>query len=781
MARGDPAITSFNGGIFSPLMRARADYAKYSSGGDVIENFVPTVQGPMRRRVGTQFLGALPAGKTLAIFIPFEANTGAAFMLEIGDAYTRFWHAPSRALVLDNGAGVGVLPPGTGNPFTMTTPWGAGNLLDAATSAHALQTAQSNDIMWLVHGSFAPRKIKRTALYTFGLAPMGDVPNASGDPPCPFKDVVTQSISVTPSAITGVITLTASAPLFTSSWAGPEPNSNYMRIDQPAADSVIPWETGKVVALNDIRRAGGRNYKATGAGTTGTVKPTHSFGTKSDGGVSWAWQDDGYGIVAITSVISSTVANAVVTGRQLPSSVNNLATTRWARCAWNADDGFPNAIAFFRERLCFARGQTVWASVAGDFENFQTEDGGTVTPDLSLTATIAARKNDRVLWLAPGTDLIAGTPSGGFAIAEMTTAEAFGPGNARSTPIEGFGAHPVVPERIGDGYLYLQRGGRRLRELAYNPQAGTYYVSRDLTVLAENVVPRLGLAKVALQKQPDSVLWGVSATGKLLGLTYDKEQEVWAWHTHPLGGVGYGSPGNYPIVQSIGAVISPDGASDDLYLLVNRNIGGVSQRYVELIGPARDLHDASTLYYHDIASVQSANYLDCSIIAAIPKNATSVAAAHLVGATANALIEGYVANAGVVAASGLTVDKLNEPRTARVGFEYSSRWRSMPLHGSSATGAPETKKSKVQGLGVRFNDSVGFRYGANDLSDTDRAEMRIAGDMKMDEAVPLQSGDLYVLPRGEYTETPQVCIVQDQPLPLTVVGLYPRLTVEDSR
>src|SRR6266496_1239563 len=102
--------------MFSPLMRGRADYAKYNSGADLLENFVPTVQGPIRRRVGTQYVGALPAGKTIAIFVPFEANSGAAFMLEIGDLYTRFWHAPTRQLIVDLGGGVGGLPPALGSP-----------------------------------------------------------------------------------------------------------------------------------------------------------------------------------------------------------------------------------------------------------------------------------------------------------------------------------------------------------------------------------------------------------------------------------------------------------------------------------------------------------------------------------------------------------------------------------------------------------------------------------------------------------------------------------------
>ena len=54
MAEAAPILTSFNAGELSPLLEGRVDLAKYQSGCKVLENFVPTVQGPAIKRSGTK-------------------------------------------------------------------------------------------------------------------------------------------------------------------------------------------------------------------------------------------------------------------------------------------------------------------------------------------------------------------------------------------------------------------------------------------------------------------------------------------------------------------------------------------------------------------------------------------------------------------------------------------------------------------------------------------------------------------------------------------------------
>lgn len=56
----------------------------------------------------------------------------------------------------------------------------------------------------------------------------------------------------------------------------------------PEADAPA-WVTGEAVLLNQRRKSGQNYYRATADGTTGATAPTHTSGSVSDGGVTWAY------------------------------------------------------------------------------------------------------------------------------------------------------------------------------------------------------------------------------------------------------------------------------------------------------------------------------------------------------------------------------------------------------------------------------------------------------------------------------------------------------------
>lgn len=59
--------------------------------------------------------------------------------------------------------------------------------------------------------------------------------------------------------------------------------------------------------------------------------------------------------------------------------------------------------------------------------------------------------------------------------------------------------------------------------------------------------------------------------GKLLGLTYDAEQNITGWHEHATGGA----------VESIKVIPDIDGGRDELWMVVRRTINGATVRYLE--------------------------------------------------------------------------------------------------------------------------------------------------------------------------------------------------------
>ena len=58
----------------------------------------------------------------------------------------------------------------------------------------------------------------------------------------------------------------------------------------------------------------------------------------------------------------------------------------------------------------------------------------------------------------------------------------------------------------------------------------------DMTILSEHITEG-GLSQLAYQQEPNQIIWGVRGDGELIGLTYQREQEVTAWHRHIFGGI----------------------------------------------------------------------------------------------------------------------------------------------------------------------------------------------------------------------------------------------------
>lgn len=797
MARQDPALTSFNGGELSPWLRGRIDVAKYQQGLERCFNMVARVQGPAVRRQGSQYTAR--CGTSGDVFeIPFEANTGANFVLEAGPNYLRFYDGKTRLSIRLNGSTWAPGPLSLGGFAQLATPWGS--LYNALDATPLLQYAQSNDVMWLVHPSTMPQKLSRIAAYQFQMANMGDGTNV----PVPFKDVnPTNAIVITASATSGVITLTASAPYFTAAMVG-----EYFYLEKPISDPVLPWKTADAtVVTGNFRSSNGRNYVAGTTGTTGTVTPTHTFGSKSDGGVVWTFYDDGFGVVGINSFNSTT---SVTCGGaiQLPDSVRSAGTTRFARQAWNIDEGYPNSVCLFRERLCFARGQTIWCSVSGDYENFQRyEAGGQTSLDLAVVLTIAAEKNDRILWIDALQRMVAGTASNIWSIGEASIQDAFGPGNASAHVVSADGANGCRPVKVNEGLLYVQRGGVRLRELLYNIQIDDLG-SIDLSEYAEHIPAAIHITQIAFARLPDPIIWCIGATrdagGNMVptpmfaGLTYSRSQQVGAWHQHRLGDTTstfasgfYGGTAPY----SIAVVTSPDGTNDDLWIATNRVFRDLSQgKFLEIIGPACADGSATTpIPYTQVILPSQTAYLDFAGASSVLAGSSFISPVPWIpiGELAGAQVFGSVSPAATIAGGGLPTAAGNPSQNipAWVGYNYNSDLKPMGLVGGSAVGTAAGKLGKVSCMTVRLYLSGGPLYGfddsllpafigPSDQVDLYRLEMRDGTD-SMDSAVLLKSGDFEMKPEGGHASPPRVFLRQDLPVPMNVLAIFPRLTVED--
>lgn len=613
MARAAPILSSFNAGELSPSVEGRVEVAKYNNGCKTLENYLMTIQGPAKRRAGTRMVTEVKDSTKQTWLVRFEFSSSQAYILEFGDKYIRFYtnhgqvqvsgvaaynNATAYAvgdLVSSGGvnyyciaATTGNTPPNatywyalTGTIYEIPSPYGTADLT-AADGTFNLRFTQSNDVIYLASQSYAPRKLSRYGATNWQfstLTPKGG----------PFKALNATATTVYANATTGTVTLTASSSIFTSTMVG-----SVFYLGQKSVVDVKQWEAGKAITLGGLRRSDGKNYKALNAATTGGNKPLHTEGAVYDGdsGVQWQFQDPGYGYVLITGYTSGTVVTGTVVS-QIPDNAVGVAnaSTRWALGAWSDAEGWPSQVEFFKERLCFGRGQGVWMSVAGDYETFTSrDDGGVVTADMAINITLQSSKKNSLQWFSTGDALVCGTAGTEFAIKSITENQPFGPENCTAPQVSTFGSRSIVPALVGEAALFVQKSGIKLRDFVYD-YLSNKFKSLDQNSLADHITQG-GLVQIAYQQEPNSVLWAVRSDGLLLAMTYSREQyespPFGGWHRHPIGGAfGTGKA----VVESIASIPSPAQDRDELWLIVKRTINGTTKRYIEYMEYERRIND----------------------------------------------------------------------------------------------------------------------------------------------------------------------------------------------
>ena len=717
MAKASIAQRSFNAGELSPQLKGRTDLEKYGNGCDEMINFLPQVHGPARKRPGTRFVKEVKNSAKFHRLISFEFSTEQAYILEFGDNTLRFY--ADGGIVLSSGV-----------PYEISTPYDSDDLA-------SLDVAQSADVVYIAHPDYPPYKLSRFGPTNWTITPViFDWP--------PFNDENTEDLTLAASAVTGNgITVTASANLFVSEDVG-----SYFKIAEVLASKHDQWEPGKSVSSGNTRWYEGNLYQATSTGTTGGRPPIHTEGTESDGVVSWAFLHDGGGYFQITAVASATSATANVIKR-LPTT---SATKKWSEGAWSDRRGYPGAVTFYEDRLWFAgsrsRPQTLWASTSGDYENHQY---GTNDDD-ALNYTINTQDMNTIHWLSPGKVLAVGTANGEFTLSATQISDPVTPTNVRIVPQTTFGsAANVRPLKIGNVIIFLQRAKKKLREYVYNFETDSY-VAANMNVLAEHITGP-GLSDIAYQQEPYQIVWGACTCGTLIGMTYERQEEVVGWHRHTISGD----------VESVAVIPHWDGDQDVLFMVVRRTIDGQTKRYVEYLEK----------YYDDEESF----YVDSGLSYNGAPVTTLSGLGHLEGEEVAVLVDGAVHPNVTVESGSITLQYAGS--VVNVGLPYTARLRTMPLEAGAADGVAMGKTMRVNNIVMRFDQTgPGVFYGP-DGTRLDELHPRRTTDL-MDSPIPLFTGNTPALPwPGEYQQSPQLVVEHRLPTACTLVALMPQLHTYD--
>ena len=467
-----------------------------------------------------------------------------------------------------------------------------------------------------------------------------------------------------------------------------------------------------------------------------------------DSANNWTWLE-------IKTVTSTLIVVATIKG-EAPN--NGTAVTGWRLGSFSETSGYPSIVTFFEERLVWAasttRPQTMFFSRSADYVNYApTEPDGTVVDDNALVYTIATDQVNLIRWMRSGEVLSVGTAGGEFIVSSGSNKEPLSPTNARIVRQTTFGSSSVKPVQSGNSVLFVQRAGRKVREYIYQYESDSYNAP-DLSLLADHITVG-GITDMAYQQEPDSIVWMVRKDGVLLGLTYERSQEVTAWHRHTVGGTN-------AKVESIAVISAPDGNRDDLWAIISRTINGQTKKYIEYLGEGLADEDTTAVNAKFLDSMMTYDGLPTTTISGLH---------HLEGEKVDILADGSVHPCATVVNGGITINKAAS--VIHVGLPYQSILQTMRIEGGAEDGTSQAFKKRIAKIHIRFFKTVGAKFGT-DINSLQTLTFRQSGD-RMGEAVPLFTGDKNQQFSNKVETDGFIVIEQEQPLPLTVLAIMSEL------
>ncbi len=282
------------------------------------------------------------------------------------------------------------------------------------------------------------------------------------------------------------------------------------------------------------------------------------------------------GVVEITDVTSTTVA----TGTVLQTLGSTDKTHRWSEGYWGNYRGWPHCVAISsEERLTFAGSEsfplTVWGSKSGDYTDMTA---GILDDDAIIFTLVGSGRQNAIRWIVSKNALILGTYGGEHLLGASDDKESLTPTNVTAKIQSTYGSEDVQAILVGDSILFVQRGGRRLREMHYEFEKDSM-IAEDLTVFANHITEST-IDDIAYQRTPDPAVWAIRGDGQIAYLSYERSQDVWSWCrlvTSTKAGTDDAVESDFESV----AVIPSSGEEDQIWVSVNRTIGAATVRYIE--------------------------------------------------------------------------------------------------------------------------------------------------------------------------------------------------------
>ena len=409
MTRAVTIQSNFTTGEIDPLLRSRIDINQYYNALEQARNVIIQPQGGATRRPGLQFISEIPSAanpQNGCRLVPFEFSTTQSYMLLF--VHNRMYIYKDKVLQTNINS--------SGNDYLVTT--------ITSTMIKTMDYAQSADTLIAVQEDMAPKKITRGGSHTSWT--ISDI-SFEFIPKYPFSlSTSNPSATLTPSAVDGNITLTASSGVF-------------------ASGNVHDY----VEAADGIGRA--RITRFDSSTVVEAVVEIPFFNTTAIASGSWLLETDYVDV-------------------------------------WSATYGYPRTVTFHEGRLYFGGSKslpnTVFASRVARFFDFNP---GESLDDDAIEVTLNTGQVNAITGMFSGRDLQLFTKGGEFFLPQsdldpITPNNIVIQGATKRGSKEG-----IKPVGAESGTMFIQRSGKSLREFLFS-DVELSYISNNISLLSSHLL-----------------------------------------------------------------------------------------------------------------------------------------------------------------------------------------------------------------------------------------------------------------------------------------------------
>jgi hypothetical protein len=752
---GNLLYQSFAGGEITPELYGRLDLGKYQTGLALVRNWLVLPHGPVQNRSGFAFVNeAKDVGHNVRV-IPFSFSAEETMVLEFGHEYIRF-HTNGATLletakpVVSIATGITTQQQVTAHGFSTgdwvytiagalsgfrfyrivvvdadnyelrtiagaqvdTTGWplyaGGATAARVYTLASTYQGVdlldlhfvQSADVLTITHPSYPIRELRRLGATNWTLVTVSFAPTLAA-PAAPTVAItgpgggtaVVHDYVITAIAADGLEESLASA---------------------SSASAAIDLS----VAGNEATIAPSVALPAVVARFNVYKKLSGLFGYIGQSSVAGTFHDNN-----ITPDMTKTPPEASITLNTLPGLYPSAVTYHEQRRAFGATNADPAGL---------------WMTRPGTESNLTTSIPS--QDDDAISLRIKAREQNRIRHLVSLGDLLALTASGEWRIFSGDQ-PVITPTTISAKQQGGTGASNVQPALTSGSVLYVQSRGSHVRELTFsNDKNG--YVTTDMSIMAPHLFDTVIVYDIAYARAPMQTLWVVTSDGRLLGMTYVPEHQVFAWHQHTTDGS----------FESVAVVA--EGNEDALYVAVARNVNGRIVRNIERM--------ASRLFN----AKEDAFIVDSGLTYRGAPTSTISNLYHLEGKLVSILADGAVETPQTVVNGRITISA--PASVIHVGLPIVADLMTLPIALMNTPASGQGRTKNINAAMLRIHRTTGLSCGPsfNRLTPVPGRSDEAYGT-----APALRTGVHRITLSPSWVEDGQVCLRQTDPVPATILSM----------